>query len=400
MKKIVIVGGGIIGLLSALVSAKHNHKVIILNERKTPPKIPYLERYFAINLLSKHVLMNLGIWNGISQKCINPFNKIIAWDSVAKSVVTFNSQSISYDYLGYVIKESEMIKSLLDAIKQKQNIIYKKNVILNDIQDKPNNYSITYNNEKLNFDVLIAADGKLSKVVKILKLDNNLRSYNQDALVMNVKFAYRDAEKISYQRFNNGDVQGLLPIGDNTYNLIWSTSHSNSEKLIKLHKKDLIKILNQDLSSYISEVSSVSKISKFPLTHSHLKSNVIGNIIFIGDAAHTIHPLAGLGLNMGIQDVFVLDISLEKSSESPNHMDSNFLRYYGELCNTQNKKIMNTINFLKKFYETTFIPSVIKKSLVGIFNDNALLKSRIIQEATGIYTLRNLSSRNYYQTHY
>ena len=57
---------------------------------------------------------------------------------------------------------------------------------------------------------------------------------------------------------------------------------------------------------------------------------------------------------------------------------------------------MNTINFLKKFYETTFIPSVIKKSLVGIFNDNALLKSRIIQEATGIYTLRNLSSRNYY----
>ena len=400
MKKIVIVGGGIIGLLSALVSAKHNHKVIILNEKKPLPKIPYLERYFAINLLSKHVLMNLGIWNGINQKCINPFNKIIAWDSVAKSVVTFNSQSISYDYLGYVIKESEMIKSLLDAIKQKQNIIYKKNVILNDIQDKPNNYSITYNNEKLNFDLLIAADGKSSKVVKILKLDNNLRSYNQDALVMNVKFAYRDAEKISYQRFNNGDVQGLLPIGDNTYNLIWSTSHSNSEKLIKLHKKDLIKILNQDLCSYISKVSSVSKISKFPLTHSHLKSNVIDNIIFIGDAAHTIHPLAGLGLNMGIQDVFVLDLALEKSSESPNHMDFNFMKYYGELCNTQNKKIMNTINFLKKFYETTFIPSVIKKSLVGIFNDNTLLKSRIIQEATGIYTLRNLSSRNYYQTHY
>ena len=90
---------------------------------------------------------------------------------------------------------------------------------------------------------------------------------------------------------------------------------------------------------------------------------------------------------MGIQDVFVLDLSLEKSSESPNHMDSNFLRYYGELCNTQNKKIMNTINFLKKFYETTFIPSVIKKSLVGIFIDITLLKSRIIQEATGIYAL-------------
>ena len=135
-------------------------------------------------------------------------------------------------------------------------------------------------------------------------------------------------------------------------------------------------------------------------SNSYLKSNVKDRVIFIGDAAHTIHPLAGLGLNMGIQDVFFLDLAFEKYLSSSNTLDSSFFNYYKSLSEQQNKKIMDTINFLKKFYEINFIPATVKKSLVRIFNDNFFLKSKIIQEATGVSTLKNLSTRDYYQSHY
>ena len=400
MKKIVIVGDGIIGLLSALASAKYNHQVTVIDVEKSLSKQAHVERYFSINLLSKHVLMHYGIWELINKKDINPFNKIFAWDSLAGSEVTFNSESISFDHLGYIIKESEIKKILLKKLYQNKHISYLKNVKSIDINNESDNSYISCDDNKVDFDILIAADGKSSSIVNLLKINNNFISYNQDAIVMNVQFENHIAQNTSYQRFNRGDVQGLLPVNNDTYNLIWSTNKKNSERLIKLNKPHLIKILNDDFSKNIGNVSSISSISKFPLSHSYLKSNVKDRVIFIGDAAHTIHPLAGLGLNMGIQDVFFLDLAFEKYLSSSNTSDSSFFNYYKSLSEQQNKKIMDTINFLKKFYEINFIPATVKKSLVRIFNDNFFLKSKIIQEATGVSTLKNLSTRDYYQSHY
>ena len=400
MKKVVVIGDGIVGLLSALTSAKYNHDVTLINIGKQANKESKIERYFSINLLSKHVLMSHGVWEFIDEKCINPFNKIIAWDSFSGSEVTFNSQSISFDYLGYIIKESEIKKILLKEINQNKYISYFKNVKSIDIKNEEDNPYVISDNHKIYFDILVAADGKSSDVVNILNVNNNFVSYDQNAIVMNVQIKDNITRNTSYQRFNRGDVQGLLPINGNTYNLIWSTDKENSEKLIKSKKSNLLRILNNDLSNNIGNITSISSISKFPLSHSYLESNTKDKIIFIGDAAHTIHPLAGLGLNMGIQDVFFLDLAFEKYFSFSNTIDSSFLNYYKILSGQQNKKIMNTVNFLKKFYEENFIPSIVKKSLVKIFDDNSFLKSEIIREATGVSTLKNLSTRDYYQPHY
>ena len=400
MKKVIVIGDGIVGLLSALTSAKYNHDVTLINIGKQANKESKTERYFSINLLSKHVLMSHGVWEFIDEKCINPFNKIIAWDSFSGSEVTFNSQSISFDYLGYIIKESEIKKILLKKINQNKYISYFKNVKSIDIKNEAGNPYVISDNHKIYFDILVAADGKSSDVVNILNVNNNFVSYDQNAIVMNVQIKDNITRNTSYQRFNRGDVQGLLPINRNTYNLIWSTDKENSEKLIKSKKSNLLRILNNDLSNNIGHITSISSISKFPLSHSYLESNTKDKIIFIGDAAHTIHPLAGLGLNMGIQDVFFLDLAFEKYFSFSNTIDSSFLNYYKILSGQQNKKIMNTVNFLKKFYEENFIPSIVKKSLVKIFDDNSFLKSEIIREATGVSTLKNLSTRDYYQPHY
>ena len=95
MKNIAIIGGGIIGMLSALVASKYDYKVIILDTKKQDSGILFPERYFSINLLSKYIFMKHGVWDDLNSKHIYPFNKIVAWDAAASSSVTFNSEIIS-----------------------------------------------------------------------------------------------------------------------------------------------------------------------------------------------------------------------------------------------------------------------------------------------------------------
>jgi len=400
MKNIIIVGSGIVGMLAAIITSKHNYKVTILDTQKIDAKKPFVERYFAINLLSKYVFMKIGIWDYIKKKGMCPFNKIVAWDATASSLVTFNSKIISYDYLGYILKESEIKKSLLRIIDQNKNIIYKRNSKINSITNKSQNCIIYCNKKKLNCDILIAADGRSSKVAEIMKVVNEPEDYEQDAITMNIKLKSNNIHATAYQRFNNGDIQGLLPIDKNSYNLIWSTNHSNSEKLFHLNKSALIKILNDDLSDHIGEIISVSKKSKFKLMGIHTSSYTKERVMFIGDAAHTVHPLAGLGLNMGIQDVFLLNLAFEKFCTEKSKINSDLLNYYERMCRIKNNKTIQIINFLKKFYETNLIPPIAKKSLVNIFNNSIVLKSKAIQEATGLNTLDTLLEKDYSHTQY
>ncbi len=412
MKNIVITGGGIIGMLSALIISKFNYKIIILDTQKEDELISFPERYFSINLLSKYIFMKCGIWNELNTKHIYPFNKIIAWDSAASSTVTFSSKTISYDYLGYILRESEIKKSLLKVINKNEssnilwgttrneNILYKKNVEIDNISNKNKQCTLSCNGEKIHSDILIAADGKFSKTAKMIHIDNKLKYYNQDAITMNIEFKQSQTTATSFQRFYNGNIQGLLPIGKNLYNLIWSMDHSNIEEIFNLENTKLIEILDRNFSQYIGKVCSVSEKSKFKLMRMHTASYVEERVILIGDAAHTVHPLAGLGLNMGIQDVFLLDLAFSKFLTKENEISSDLLQYYSNMCKTENSKIIRTIDLLKKFYETTLIPPIAKKSLISFFDNSIALKSRIIQEATGVHTLNSFLSKNYNQPHY
>ncbi len=233
-----------------------------------------------------------------------------------------------------------------------------------------------------------------------MQIDSKSKHYDQDAMVMNVKFQNNQTLTTSYQRFNAGDIQGLLPIGKNNYNLIWSMDNSNSQEIFNLDDVKLIKILNNDFSEQMGRVCSISQKLKFKLMSTHTMAYTRERVMLIGDAAHTVHPLAGLGLNMGIQDIFLLDLAFSKFLSEKNEISSDLLDYYENMCKEKNTKIINTINFLKKFYETTLIPSIAKKSLVSLFDNTAILKSKVVQEATGIQTLNTLLMKNYNQTHY
>jgi ubiquinone biosynthesis UbiH/UbiF/VisC/COQ6 family hydroxylase len=392
MKNIAILGDSLIGLLSALVLSKNKNNIYIFRNTQEDSERENIERYFSINLLSKYVLMKSGIWENIESNGIQPYKKIITWSDTGNEVI-FNSKSISYDYLGYIIKESSIKKAIEEKLSKLKNITIKSIKEVSRIDQSENNVINFINKKKLKYDLLLLADTRNFNVFNNLEINRITHDYNQSALVINLKLENSISKKIAFQRFADNQIQGLLPISSNEFNLIWSVNSSEVDNLFNKNKALLTKILNDQLSSRIGNIIQISDRIVFPLSGFYVKSYVYNNIILIGGSAHSVHPLAGLGLNMGIQDIFILDTAL--NHEKNTYINEKSLNYYNNNCIKNNKKLFYTINFLKKFYGNELLALSVKSKALDFFNKSLILKSQVIEEATGIKTLNSVLSEGY-----
>lgn len=380
MKNVVVYGDGIIGKLTAIALSDYfNVYVISSNESKTANNNQ--DRYFSINLLSKFMFIKYGLWEDIHKNISKGYNKIVTWHESLNEDVIFKSSDISFDKLGYIIKEDTIKNSLDHKLSTIQNI-YLTNTIDCKIDDINVEFKIKSSYEKENL--------SNNKNCNFSKID-----YDQKAIVLNLTCDLNNDQDTAFQRFQTGEVQGLLPISRNQYNLIWSAENSIIDNIKKLDDKKLITNLNKSLEDKIGKITHLSERSMFPLIGYNSKKYLFNDIILIGGAAHSVHPLAGLGLNMGIQDIFILTRCIEKHSK---YTDA--LKKYERICLSDNNRFYRTINSLIKFYLEETIPNIIRNKSLSLFNKNKLIKRKAIEIATGIDKLSSLSKDEYCKPSY
>ena len=131
----------------------------------------------------------------------------------------------------------------------------------------------------------------------------------------------------------------------------------------------MISILNEQLKDKVGKVIDISERSTYPLSGFNAKKYILDNSVLIGGAAHAVHPLAGLGLNMGVQDVYILRQSIEREESI-----SAALEKYEKTCYLNNSRFFNTINLLVEFYMGGKIPDIVRSQSLSFFNKNTLLK--------------------------
>ena len=380
MKNVVVYGDGIIGKLTAIALSDYfNVYIISSNESKTANNNQ--DRYFSINLLSKFMFIKYGLWEDIHKNISKGYNKIVTWHESLNEDVIFKSSDISFDKLGYIIKEDTIKNSLDHKLSTIQNI-YLTNTIDCKIDDINVEFKIKSSYEKENL--------SNNKNCNFSKID-----YDQKAIVLNLTCDLNNDQDTAFQRFQTGEVQGLLPISRNQYNLIWSAENSIIDNIKKLDDKKLIANLNKSLEDKIGKITHLSERSMFPLIGYNSKKYLFNDIILIGGAAHSVHPLAGLGLNMGIQDIFILTRCIEKHSK---YADA--LKKYERICLSDNNRFYRTINSLIKFYLEETIPNIIRNKSLSLFNKNKLIKRKAIEIATGIDKLSSLSKDEYCKPSY
>ena len=380
MKNVVVYGDGIIGKLTAIALSDYfNVYIISSSESKTANNNQ--DRYFSINLLSKFMFIKYGLWEDIHKNISKGYNKIVTWHESLNEDVIFKSSDISFDKLGYIIKEDTIKNSLDHKLSTIQNI-YLTNTIDCKSDDINVEFKIKSSYEKENL--------SNNKNYNFSKID-----YDQKAIVLNLTCDLNNDQDTAFQRFHTGEVQGLLPISRNQYNLIWSAENSIIDNIKKLDDKKLITNLNKSLEDKIGKITHLSERSMFPLVGYNSKKYLFNDIILIGGAAHSVHPLAGLGLNMGIQDIFILTRCIEKYSK---YVDA--LKKYERICVTDNNRFYRTINSLIKFYLEETIPDIIRNKSLSLFNKNKLIKRKAIEIATGIDKLSSLSKDEYCKPSY
>ena len=396
MKKVLIIGDGIVGMLAALSLSAQNNEIYLVKNKLDKASKTNFDRFFSINLLSKYMLMKCGVWDDIFNQGIREYSSIVTWDDTGENDVIFNSSSISYNHLGYVISES----SILDSLRKKieiNKLIYKidSQHISRVSQNIDHSFDIHFKQKTLkNVELIIKTNNLIDDVLPITKQKKREIDYKHDALVMNI-MVDKEVSDIAYQKFSNNQIQGLLPISDNQYNLIWSGTKDIVKVASGFSNLELIKILNNNLAQRIGKTIKIKNKLTFPLKGFHLNSYYQGHIISLGGAAHAIHPMAGLGLNMGIQDVFLL---IKNINICKNVVSERFLSAFEHDCMKLNNKTYHAINFLKSFYTDNIYPKNFKSLSLKMFNNTTFIKNKIIEYATGINTLKKNLKEKYSYT--
>ncbi|WED42874.1 FAD-dependent oxidoreductase [Legionella cardiaca] len=314
---VLIVGGGIVGLTAALAMAQRGFTTAVVDATSmTVSTTDFDARVYAINLASQKLLEQLGIWQLIDERRLSPYQHMHVWDAANNAAIDFDSRMAIAKELGHILEESILKEALLKKINKEKAITIFPTSKVTFI--KQGESEITIGNEKMRWQakLLMAADGAMSPCRQLLKVPLSTWSYHQQAIVALIH-TEKSHQQTAYQVFNADGPLAFLPLCNKQLcSIVWSTTPARAKRLMELEEGVFNEELATAFSHKLGEVKLQGKRYSFPLTMRHVKQYSGSQWLLLGDAAHTIHPLAGLGLNVGLADVAAWLQCLEKSKNA------------------------------------------------------------------------------------
>jgi 2-octaprenylphenol hydroxylase len=294
---VLIVGAGVTGALLFLALKNKNINVGLIDGRD---KAPNSYRHLSLNNKSVTFLKELNAWNEISKNAFE-YNQIKVWDQEGTGFIDFNVNELEKNIpnIGFIVKEGDIQNSLLSLVSDSKNLLWSCN--LEKIEKINGDIHCETSKGKLETKILIGADGIQSSVRNLSSIASRTWSYNQTAIVAN--FSVLQTDPCIRQTFTSVGPLALLPMNETELTMIWSIDDTNVYDYLSMSEDDFINKIHQSFGEKLPEIKFSAKRQSFPLKHLSAKTFARGNVFLVGDAAHHIHPLAGLGLNAGIGDV-------------------------------------------------------------------------------------------------
>ena len=303
---VLIVGSGLVGLVAAHCFSRLNYKVTIVDKKSfINSKNTFKDtRTVAVSEGSKYFLESLSLWGGL-EKCAEPIKTIKVYDRSSHNKIHFNNQ-IKNKKLGYVIENKKFSKILRNQLQKfkNTNVLYGFNIIDIKLNDK---VSKAFSNKAIiNSKLIVAADGKNSHIKKIVGNKTFKKKYNESALVLNFVHE-KKLNNTAYEIFYKTGPLAILPMKATERlfqsTMIWSNNDNFLKKLINSESVFVKCFLEEKIGNIVGKINKINSSQIFPLS-AHINDSFFNKrLVYIGDAAHSIHPIAGQGWNLGVNDV-------------------------------------------------------------------------------------------------
>ena len=358
----LIVGSGLIGSLAAIALIQKKFKVLVIEKYISLPKD---QRTLAVNANSRDFLKSLGLWEKLKFEQ-EPINKILIKDFINEKNLLFEN---SHESMGSVIFNKSLLKIAREILIQKKAILFGLDYNSHEIKSKT---SVSINNKNYFFNKIIISLGKNYQNFDIFK-----KSYFNSKHHAYVGFFNHQKKhnQIAYEVFTTDGPLAVLPspsLQKKSSTFIYSTQHEMSSE-------SLSNLINKNFRITHGKINLKRSMGRYPI-RPHLSRPIQKDILLLGDTAHSIHPVAGQGWNLGIKDIQSLCSNLDEH----NIDDISFDNYYFSKRIIENSSYLVFTSALNFLYESK---NPLSKPIINFgfsaLNKISSLKNIFIKQAMG-----------------
>ncbi|MBU5387257.1 MULTISPECIES: FAD-dependent 2-octaprenylphenol hydroxylase [Citrobacter] len=313
---VAIVGGGMVGLAVACGLQGSGLRVAVLEQHVPQPlavDAPPQLRVSAINAASEKLLTRLGVWSDIAARRACCYHGMEVWDKDSFGRIEFDDQSMGYSHLGHIVENAEIHYALWQKAQRSPDITLLAPAEIQQVAWGENEAFLTLKEgTMLTARLVIGADGANSWLRNKADIPLTFWDYRHHALVATIRTQEAHGA-VARQAFHGEGILAFLPLSDpHLCSIVWSLSPQEAERMQQASVDEFNQALNIAFDNRLGLCNVESERQTFPLTGRYARQFAAHRLALVGDAAHTIHPLAGQGVNLGFMDAAELIDELKR----------------------------------------------------------------------------------------
>lgn len=375
---VVIIGGGMVGSLLAFALNQQQFRVAVVERRTKKTSLP--ERISAINIASQQILKRLTVFDKIPSQAMSPLQRLSVWDAIGGGEIQFDSADVGLPELGSIVENQAIVAAL-----QTDNV-----TIINAqparIQQHDNFVELEFTDQtSIKASLCVGADGAHSWLRETLKIPIKEYPYFQQAIIATVK-TEKPHQHTGWQAFLPTGPLALLPLADkHSCSIVWSNHNTRATALMSMDSINFECELNSAFGTRLGYINEISERFTFPLVMRHATKYTDSRVALVGDAAHTVHPLAGQGANLGFLDAAaLLDCLVKARSERKDIASTKNLGHYQRWRKAHNSEMIATMRlFHELFANAQPFKTQLRSQGLSLINKMDSIKSQLIKIAIG-----------------
>ncbi|XXF09257.1 2-octaprenyl-3-methyl-6-methoxy-1,4-benzoquinol hydroxylase [Pseudomonas sp. D2-3] len=391
---LIIVGAGMVGSALALALREQGLMCLVLDGgpmtvEPFDPTAPYEPRVSALSMASQRILERLGAWPGVLARRSCPYSEMHVWDGSGTGHIHFSAASVHALTLGHIV-ENRVVQDALVERLHASDVGLLADARLERMRHSGDDWLLSLaDGRELRTPLVIAADGANSAVRRLTGCETREWDYLHHAIVTSVRCAEAH-QATAWQRFTDEGPLAFLPLGERDgehwCSIVWSTTPEQASGLMALDNQSFSTALGQAFEYRLGQVLQVDRRLCIPLRQRHAKRYVEPGLALIGDAAHTIHPLAGQGVNLGFLDAAVLaEVLAQAAARGERLADERVLSRYERRRMPHNLAMMAAMEgFQRLFQSDSLALRLARNAGLDLVNGLEDAKALFVRQALGL----------------